>query len=65
MRVGLEVFFLFLSPKTKIGGGKRGGLELLLELNRMRVYEIANTKQCIIKGEFHLHFDDVALKTTK
>ena len=29
MRVGLEVFFLFLSPICRIGDGKRGGLELL------------------------------------
>ena len=45
-------FFLFLSPKTKIGGGKRGGLELLLELNRMRVYEIVSIKNTLW-GEFH------------
>jgi len=29
MRDGLEGIFWFLSPKTRIGGAKRGGLELL------------------------------------
>jgi len=30
MRDGLEGIFGFLSPKTRIGDAKRGGLELLL-----------------------------------